>query len=600
MPSPRSGQQRARGNQAVDTAEYQPIAIDWASPEQEQAFRYGPRPLCCSGGYGAAKTWALSLKALWLSTTYRRNRGVIARKIGKHLRLSTQATFFNLCPPALYRERDGGRRADAEGILRLGQQYGGSEILWMHLEDNDALTVARGLEINWFILDQAEEMDEEVFDTLMVRLGRWKAAEVPRWIMEESGGPAAWPYRAPDGSALVPTYPMIACNPDHRLHWIYRRFHPDSPEHHERDKPELDAVTGLATGRLVSYADLGYRMIAMNSLDNKHLPAQNRQQLLQRDEAFIRRFVRGEWGITEGQIHTVVPESMVPGTVCLARHLIRSGALTRTLDHGDASPTACCWWITDHDANVWLVAEYYRANLLVSQHRRNLREIEGALQQTAGVPALRYRGQLADPSMFHKTNQKYGGIYSISDDYEDRQRDHGFRDDDAIVWQPADNDELGTRNIISEYLKPQGTGGRWTAAEPPEGMRADHLVRWRETKEEPRVHPVSRQLGYWPRLFFLTRTPDWPLGAERVPLETSAQQRLKLQDGAGFSDDRDDKVPDHGYDALRYEMASRAGKPAAQPQRYGRNTFFGQRDEYLKWRRRGGQEKMIQRVRRGA
>ena len=56
------------------TAETKTVA--WASPTQEAVFRYGPWPCVASGGFGAAKTWAFCLKALWLSATYPKHRGV--------------------------------------------------------------------------------------------------------------------------------------------------------------------------------------------------------------------------------------------------------------------------------------------------------------------------------------------------------------------------------------------------------------------------------------------------------------------------------------------------------------------------------------------
>jgi hypothetical protein len=55
-------------------------------------------------------------------------------------------------------------------VLRLNND---SEILCMHLEDPNVQGILKGLEINWFLGDQAEEdpaHPEEVFDLLRTTL----------------------------------------------------------------------------------------------------------------------------------------------------------------------------------------------------------------------------------------------------------------------------------------------------------------------------------------------------------------------------------------------------------------------------------------------
>ena len=246
------GQARRRGVYKHVTDQPQARAIEWASPKQEEAFKFGPFPLCCSGGFGAAKTWALCLKALWLSDTFPNNRGLIGRKVWEELKHTTMSTFFKICPPILYAK---GRRSDSEKILQLNN---GSEILWAHLDDPETENVIRGLEINWFIIDQCEQIAEELFTLLLSRLGRWDKCEVPEWVIEQHGGKKAWLWHNPvTGEPIPPVYPMIACNPDTELHWIYKRFHPESIDWQEK------------------YRKLGYKMISMKSYENKFLPKQN-------------------------------------------------------------------------------------------------------------------------------------------------------------------------------------------------------------------------------------------------------------------------------------------------------------------------------------
>lgn len=537
----------------------EPTSIDWASSKQEAAFKYGPAPLCCSGGFGAAKTYALCMKALYLSDLYPRNRGVIARKVAKELSLTTQSTFFKICPPAAYDPAFGGRRADSENYLRLA--HSGSEILWLHLEDQDIDKVVRGLEINWFILDQAEEIAEEIFDTLMTRLGRWDKAEVPEKVLADAGGIENWQWKNPvTGQPIPPTYGMLACNPDAETHWIYKRFHPESPEWKEY------------------YSALGYKMFSMPSWENKFLPQQNIEEMRRKDPSWRRRFLDAEWGIPEGQIHDVKSESIIPGTRAIADFLKVRCHLHRTLDHGDASPTCCAWWAVDRNGNVFAYREYYKPNLLVSEHRKNIRELSGE---------EKYTQNLADPSMFFKTMQKYGGRWSFADDYSDRNPKHGFDPLDALDWQPAENDEMGTRNLINEYLRLQGTGEIHRGTEP----RQFGNVTVQPGQEIPRVHPLTGLYGYWPRLFFLQKSEEWPKGCDQIICQMRSQRRVRAGTDLGkpvFTDERDESISDHGYDPVRYFIASRSAIPIQGIVTYGKRSFFGKRDELNQWKKRGG------------
>ena len=49
--------------------------------------------------------------------------------------------------------------------------------------------------------------------------------------MIPGGGYQNWAWINPaNKKPLVPNYAMLACNPDTELHWLWRRFHPDSQE----------------------------------------------------------------------------------------------------------------------------------------------------------------------------------------------------------------------------------------------------------------------------------------------------------------------------------------------------------------------------------
>jgi hypothetical protein len=303
---------------------------------------------------------------------------------------------------------------------------------------------------------------------------------------------------------VPPPYLLLACNPDIELHWIYRRFHPESHEHQ------------------TTYAALGYQMVDMPSTSNRFLGETNLALLLQQDEAFIRRNVEGVWGLPEGAIHTVPAASYVDGDDALLEHFRRDCLLFRTMDHGDSAPTCCVWWAVDRDQNVFGYREYYKAKALISAHRQAISDL------SIGED---YDLNLADPSIFYQAQQPKGSgkaRWSVADEYADTRMSPRST---AIYWKGADNNELGTRNRINEYLRIDPT----------------------------HTHPITRAAGA-PRLYFVRRSAAYPQGLYHVLRETRSQRRVKVGTELGkpiFSDDRDDTVADHGYDPVRYLIASR-------------------------------------------
>jgi len=493
--------------------------IEFGSDVQAAAYAYGPGPQCASGGWGAGKTFVYCLKALALSDLYPRNRGVIARRIAKELRATTMATFFKLCPPSAYSH---GSRNDQEGKLVLNN---GSEILFLHLDDPDTEGVIKGLEINWFFVDQAEENPEqmeEIFDLLLGRLMRWDLCQVPDALVKahEDATGTRWPFWFREtNKPAPPPYAMLACNPDIELHWIYRRFHPESADHPK-------------------YAALGYKMFDMPSTANRFLSETNLSYLLAHDEAFVRRNVRGIWGMPEGAIHSLDARSLIDGDPQLVDYLRSTCTLHRTLDHGDTAPTCCLWFAVDRAGNAFCVREYYLPNALVSTHRANI---------TALSEGERYSSNYADPSIFAKLHQKHGGRWSTADEYRDVLEHPAST---VLHWNPADNNELGTRNRINEYLR----------------------------IDPERLHPLTRQRGA-PRLYFVQESPTHPQGCRHVLRELRSQRRVKIGMELGrpiFSDERDETIPDHAYDPVRYFIASRPALPSKLSPGAVPGTFEGE------------------------
>lgn len=481
------------------------IPVQFINEPTRQFFNDYKRNSCLSGGFGSGKTYVLCLKALILSTNFRKYRSVFARQEYKALKHTTLKTFLKICPESLIQ-----RWSEQDGYMKFTN---GSEILWMHLDSVDEQTL-RGLEVNSAFLDQAEEISEYLYDILDARVGRWDKAEPSRELLRSNSD---WP-KDDLGNWKIPSYMLLDCNPDNETHFIYRRYHPDSPEHHRWAETH-------------SYYEVA-------SLDNPHLNPETLRTMLSRDPAWVKRFVYGQWGISEASIHRILPDSIIDVPAEFVENLIRKANLYRVLDHGDSSPTCCLWWASWKHQH-FCFREYYQPNSLISEHRRNIAQLsEGEY----------YVGNYADPAIFKKTSQKYGGFWSTADEYLDSNI-HA----PPLFLAPADNNELSTRNRINELL----------ALDPVQ------------------VHPVTGQKNA-PAIYFIRKNIEkHNFGCENVIFESRAQKRIKLGEINGkpiFSDERDESVPDHAYDPFRYYIAMHASFPKEPQRKPSETSFMGVRN----------------------
>ncbi len=567
--------------------------LQMAGPKLKEAFDWGPTPLLLHGSYNSAKTVTLCLKTLMISETFPGYRWFVGRRVWDELRKTTMSSFFKFCSRKFWEPK--GRRSDVEKILVLNN---GSSYLWGHLDDPDTLTLVRGLEINGFLLDQMEELFEEIFTSLIPRLGRWDKVTVPLPLVKAhcaQQGLWAWtmatcqhcqsrtlPFNGiayvclncgkhqMEGKLLPPSYALATANPDHELHWMYSRFDADDPLHHEKRILVEKEPRVLADGRIapvgtrVSFHDLGYKMISVSAYDNKYATRQSLEEMEAMDETWKHRFLHGKKGIPEGQIHVVRPESILEPSAAVLAHIHSRCNLHRSMDHGDSAPTCCIWWGVDGDGNIFAYREYYAPNRLISEHRANITAL-------SKLDNDRYMTNFADPAIFGPSMQKNNQRWSVAEEYADTVSQPR---ETAIFWQRGDNDELGTRNRISEYLRPSGVwefiGGRQV--------------------EVPRIHPITKAKGLWPRLFFVKATPEYLQGCDHLIRQMRSARRMKIGTENGrpiFSDERDPRVADHALDPARYFIASCPSLPHTLPKKYSERSFFGMRAMAIKAKRKG-------------
>jgi len=482
----------------------QPKTFTFASDAQEEFFFAGPSPTLFAGGYGSGKSVALLMKMLYLLDKYPCSRGAVIRRQYGQLTKTVLQTLFQWLPAERIQ-----RFSEQQGILELKN---GSTLYLMHLGDDASLNILRGLEVNFCGFDQLEEIDEDVFDLMHTRVGRWSGAS------RVGGWPKEWKFRSPSGQELPPPYLFASSNAPGFDSFVYRRWGP-SPE-----RPQWEA--------------LGYKTIVAPSWSNKYLGDSTLSVLREKGDEFIHQFVDFQsWGATEGLIHDVSGLSLLQPTEKLLEQINTSHRKYRIMDFGETAPTCVGWMSTDREGNLFYYKEYYVANEIISFHRKNI---------TVMSKNENYDYSLADPSIFAKTRGKTASrvaTHSVADEFIDVQL---LPIETSIAWRPADNNEMGTRNRINEYLR----------------VDPEH------------VHPVLGVKGS-PRLFFVQRTLSYPQGICEILKETRSQRRLKIQEGV-YSEERDPSVVDHGYDVLRYGIASRPSiARTPQSDKYNPNTWMG-------------------------
>jgi hypothetical protein len=474
------------------------ITINFLNESCETFFGFSKRNQCFSGGIGNGKTTVACQKALFLLLAFPGYRFIIARRVLSSLKSSTMETFFA--------QLDGGKESayieshnETDAITRFKN---GSVVFWIHLDTANEKNL-RGKEVNSAIIDQAEEIDENIYLTLNSRVGRWAHASVPEYMRPEEYPQDSY------GNPRPPSYMMILVNPEYEYHWVWRRYHPDSIEWQQKFKDSHD------------YIECG--------TDRNAYDAETLRELESHDDEWKERFFKGKWGISSGAIHHVHSDSILTVRKDWLENLLNKSALYRAFDHGEAAPTCCTWWACFKGQH-YCYREYYMPKQVISYHRTEIdalgyRQVnDGSITRTIKET---YLATVADPQIFKKTTQKNGAFWTVANEYLDKSIDAP-----PFACIPADNNELGTRNRINEYLH--------------KTMTLDN--------------PLTGEAG-GRRLYFITPIEGTNYGVSRIIQQVKQQKREILDTINGkaiYSDDRDKSIEDHAYDTLRYYVAHHA------------------------------------------
>ena len=467
-------------------------------PAQKIAWESGPAPFLFMGGVGSGKTFVGVLKLLWLLDQYPGSRAAIIRQRSTQLKKTVSATLWKLLDM-----RHVARRNDNEGFIKLTN---GSELHLRHLDKDTSIEDLKSFEINFAMVDQAEDISEVAFDTLVERVGRWTGA------LKRGGFPDRWEYQNELGEKIPPPYIFLTAYSPGFDHWLTARFWEEGEER-ERYRKE------------------GYRYVTGSTRDNKALTKQYISGRLAMGKEYVERYVDAEvWGATEGRIFDLNEQSIVTPTQDIVTKIKRTMRLHRVMDHGEFSPTAVLWYSTDSDGNIIYYREYMEEGLLVSDHRTNIYNL--SKNDSGGDDAPRYYSQYADPSIFNVSRGRTltdKPTWSVADEWSDtRIMDRKT----SVFWRRASNDEAMTISRMREYLK----------------------------VDPKHRNPFTGKMGA-PRVYFLKLTPEYPDGCRETMVDIRSAKRVEVginSDGTKqYGDERDDKVRDHLLDCCRYSIGMR-------------------------------------------
>jgi len=492
------------------------LDITFRNPEQEIHYFSRARDNRFGGGFGNGKTYSACQRALTHLMLFPGYRVAFCRQVYKNLRSSTMQTFFKVCP--------------ADFILRHDEQFGitifinGSIAFWLHLDNMDEAT-AKGFEINALIIDQAEEVEESIYLLMDARVGRWDKVTIPQYLIDAAlAAGTPWPKHPKWGNYLSHNYVDILDNPsDDDFHWTTRFFDDDSIE------------------RLPTCFNV------VRKTDDDMNDPKTIAKILNRDKEWVDKYYYGKKVRSGAMIHSVLPDSVIKPSDLnriifeeLIKKIRTKAGLYRTLDHGDSAPTAVGFGAALNGIHI-MFGEYYLPNEIISYHRQNIHDISIEL---AGSQNLENFLDYADPSIFKMSPQKGGERWTVAQEYSDTEAITS----PPFYWSRADNNEMATRNRISELLRPSSKF----------------------------IHPITG-VSPAPGLYFiLSDTQIWPHGVHNILLETQKQRKALLGEINGkkyYSDDRAEGVADHGYDTLRYYVAAHGAGFVEPTKKAPRNSF---------------------------
>ena len=214
----------------------------------------------------------------------------------------------------------------------------GSEVYFRHLQDERALAALLSLSVRWFGIDQAEEVHEAAFLTLIGRIGRTDVD-------------------SRTGIKQAPPWGALVGNPAGH-NWIWRRWVKDGGKNKR------------------------YEMHEATTMDNPRAPPDYINRLLEEYSPYwVERYVYGSWDAFKGQVYEEFDQKFhVIDPFVIPAHW-KSGL---GVDFGFNHPTVFLWCAIDYEGNIYVYDElcdreklpdYYAGELF----RKGIRSANGGI-----------------------------------------------------------------------------------------------------------------------------------------------------------------------------------------------------------------------------
>ena len=301
--------------------------IDWRGREiyQQEEFVFAPEPhIGYFGGFDNGKTWSICLRGIFQSLKHPGNVGMLCRKTFPELRMTTRKQFFALfgCNESTIQKHPYVKRfSQTENMVRF---INDSEVHFISMGDESAYEKILSFNGNWFAIDQAEEVSESAYLTLLSRIGRTNTG--------------------------IPVWDALTGNPAGH-DWIWKRYIQNRAEA-ERN---------------------GYRMIEATTYDNTFVRDGYIDTLKANyDDTRIQRFIYGNWDSFAGQVYNEFDTNV---------HVIESFDIPDAwkagigMDLGYNNPTAVLWFAVDWDGNLHIYDEHVAREMIPEEHAAAMKMI---------------------------------------------------------------------------------------------------------------------------------------------------------------------------------------------------------------------------------
>lgn len=350
-------------------------------PKQQVFLDEDAQEQLYGGSKRSGKTVALCQKIALLLSMFPGNRGLLGRHSLTDLKDSTLVTLEQVVPADLIA---GHNKNDRTYFFETGERNKKGDPVFSHLiyrglGDKDDLEKAKGLETGVLGVDEPSEIIREIY--LMLR------------------SQIVW--RLPDGTR-PPYMSLLACNPEPG--WVKEDFY-------DTCMPFYDENTGVARcGNKV--------FIPALPRDNPGLPEGWEEELRAvYPKEWVEKYLDGSWEISDGMVFTEWDDRTHTFDQ-LPEGFIDQLELYGALDHAATGITAFTLIGVDAWGNMFVLAEYYMKDQLISQHAFGIKElIKEWTYRGDSMPPRQLKYVLIDPSTTARTQQGSNSLQSVAYDY---------------------------------------------------------------------------------------------------------------------------------------------------------------------------------------